>query len=41
MVIATLARVLRVRPQRPASIREDFGVTLRPKQVLPTEVTRR
>jgi cytochrome P450 len=40
MVIATLARVLRVRPQRPASIREDFGVTLRPKGGLPGCVAR-
>jgi cytochrome P450 len=41
MVIATLARVLRVRPQRPASVLEDFGVTLRPKGGLPVQVARR
>lgn len=41
MVIATLARALRVRPLRPSAIDEDFGVTLRPKDGLPGVVTRR
>ncbi|MGB2839066.1 MAG: cytochrome P450, partial [Actinomycetes bacterium] len=41
MVIATLARALRIRPLRPSTIREDFGVTLRPKGGLPAVVTRR
>ncbi len=41
MVIATLARALRVRPLRPGAVRQDFGVTLRPKGGLPAEVTRR
>ena len=41
LVVATLVRVMRVRPQRPASIREDFGVTLRPKGGLPGRVARR
>ncbi len=31
MVIAAVARALRVRPRQPRAIREDFGVTLRPK----------
>lgn len=39
LVIATLIRVLRVRPLRPSAIREDFGVTLRPKGGLPAVVT--
>lgn len=41
LVIATLARELRPRPQRPASIRPDFGVTLRPKGGLPAAAVRR
>jgi cytochrome P450 len=41
LVVATIARAFRVRPQRPASIREDFGVTLRPKSGLPGRVVRR
>jgi len=41
MVIATLARALRIRPLRPSTIREDFGVTLRPRGGLPAVVTRR
>jgi cytochrome P450 len=41
MVIATLARTVRIRPLRPGAIREDFGVTLRPKGGLPALVTRR
>jgi cytochrome P450 len=41
MVIATLARALRVRPLRPSDISEDFGVTLRPRDGLPAAVTPR
>jgi cytochrome P450 len=41
LVVATLARHLRFRPQRPASIRPDFGVTLRPKGGLPAAVSSR
>jgi cytochrome P450 len=41
LVIATLGRVLRFRPQRPASVRADFGVTLRPRGGLPVVVTPR
>lgn len=41
MVIASLARVMRARPQRPAAIREDFGVTLRPRGGLPAKAVRR
>ncbi len=41
LVIATLARGLRFRPQRPASIRPDFGVTLRPTGGLSVVVTPR
>jgi cytochrome P450 len=41
LVVATLARVLRARPVRPASVRPDFGVTLRPKGGLQASVVRR
>lgn len=41
IVIATLARALRVRPQHPAPVREDFGVTLRPRGGMPAIVARR
>ena len=41
MVVATLARALRARPKRPGSIREEFGVTLRPKGGLPAMLVRR
>ncbi len=41
MVVATLARVLRVRPACPTSVRPDFGVTLRPTGGLPTKLTLR
>jgi cytochrome P450 len=41
MVIAALARLMRVRPLRPSGIREDFGVTLRPKGGLPAWVVPR
>ncbi len=41
MVVATLARVLRARPLNPAAVREDFGVTLRPRGGLPGVVVRR
>jgi cytochrome P450 len=41
MVMATLARSLRVRPLRPSQVREDFGVTLRPKDGLPSLVVPR
>lgn len=38
MVIGTLVRSLRVRPLRTDHVREDFGVTLRPKGGLPAVV---
>lgn len=41
LVIATLARVLRVRPLTPGAVREDFGVTLRPRGGLPGTVVAR
>ncbi|MCZ3386840.1 MAG: cytochrome P450, partial [Actinomycetia bacterium] len=41
LVIASIARALRVRPQRPASVQEDFGVTLRPRGGLPGVVVAR
>jgi cytochrome P450 len=41
LVVAAVARALRVRPVRPASVEPDFGVTLRPKGGLPAQVVRR
>jgi cytochrome P450 len=41
MVVATLARLLDVRPNRSVPLHEDFGVTLRPKGGLPAVVSRR
>lgn len=41
MVIAALARALRIRPLRPSAVCEDFGVTLRPRGGLPAVVTTR
>jgi cytochrome P450 len=41
IVIAALARSVRVRPLRPVSIRPDFGVTMRPKGGLSAVAVRR
>jgi cytochrome P450 len=41
LVVAAVARALRVRPVRPASVEPDFGVTLRPKGGLPAQVVGR